>query len=105
LLATTTNPASTEPFMPLCANGARADVRHPHDARVLLDGVVEGWSLNLSAGGVRVVVPEESADAVESVVRAERIAIAVDGDDHRCGRVVWHAFWPGGVVLGIAFAR
>ena len=92
---------TSEYFVPY---GSRVDERHHHDAHVVLDGVVHGWTLNLSRGGVRVIVPAESADEIDTVIRAERIALSFDGEHHE-GHVVWHAERPGGFVLGIAFER
>jgi hypothetical protein len=93
-LHTTHTPETFAPF------GSRTEERHHHDAHVVIDGTFHGWTLNVSRGGVRVIVPAESADEIDTVLYADRVAVSFDGQD-RVGQVVWHAVRPGGFVLGI----
>jgi hypothetical protein len=83
----------------------RTDARHEVSARVVLkrrEGLpLDGWALNASKGGVRVILEEKVAlgEQVE-VVLAEAPATA---SPHQ-GRVVWVQEEPDGVVVGIEFS-
>jgi hypothetical protein len=62
------------------------------------DGVeIEGWSLNVSRGGVRVVIEERLAVGDRVDIRLGGSAIA------RPGRVAWAKVAPDGQILGLQF--
>lgn len=77
--------------------GARREV----SARVSLrsgEKVLEGWALNISRGGVRVILED-------SVELGREFEVSLDGAvpaKHQ-GRIVWVQEEPDGVVAGIAF--
>jgi hypothetical protein len=80
--------------------GARREVTE----RVTLkseDGqTLEGWALNVSRGGLRMILEEK-------VTLGQKFAIAVgtEGDAlNRAGRVVWVQEEPDGVIVGLEFA-
>jgi len=81
----------------------RREVRREVSERVTLKGpsdVFEGWTLNVSRGGVRVIVER-------AVLLGERLEVTV-GDEGkspltRMGRVVWFQQEADGYILGIAF--
>jgi hypothetical protein len=80
----------------------RAGVRHEVSERVALrheDGrVLEGWALNLSRGGLRIILEEQ-------VQLGEKFDITLGSDElvQRAGRVVWIQQEPDGVICGIEF--
>ncbi len=81
----------------------RREIRREVSERVTLrcgESVLEGWTLNLSRGGVRVIVeqPVELGDAVDVLVgTGEASSLA------RTGRVVWFQEESDGYIAGIAF--
>jgi hypothetical protein len=82
----------------------RSDARHELTARVTLtpkDGLpLEGWALNASRGGVRVILEEKVVLGAEfEVVLSEGSAT----DPPQRGRVVWVQEEPDGVVAGIEY--
>jgi hypothetical protein len=83
----------------------RGGARHEMSARVTLKPAsgpeLEGWALNVSRGGVRVILEEN----VELGAQFE-VTLSGAGDDHespRVGRIVWVQEEPDGVVVGIEF--
>jgi hypothetical protein len=83
----------------------RSDARHEVSARVSLkrkEGPpLDGWALNVSKGGVRVILEEKVALGEEfEIVVSEGSAAAAPQQ----GRVVWVQEEPDGVVAGIEFA-
>jgi hypothetical protein len=79
----------------------RGGARHEVSARVILkraDGVsMDGWALNVSRGGVRVILE----DKVDLGAELE-VTIGDETTSHK-GRVVWVQDEPDGVVAGIEF--
>lgn len=82
----------------------RGGARHDVTARVTLKGktgpVLEGWALNISRGGIRVILE----DKVELAAEFE-VTLTTDGEVGTpvAGRVVWVQEEPDGVVAGIEF--
>ena len=86
----------------------RGDPRREVASRVTLTspaGALEGWALNVSRGGVRVILEHRVELGAEY-----QVALAEDGADSRAGppaprpgRVVWVQEEPDGVVAGIEF--
>ncbi len=76
--------------------GARREVS---DRVTLRDGerTLEGWALNVSRGGVRVIL--------EETVQLGELYEITHGEDAqlRSGRVVWIQEEPDGVVCGLAY--
>jgi hypothetical protein len=61
------------------------------------DRRIEGWSLNLSRGGLRAILDE-------MVEMGEEFEITLGSDaEPRSGRVVWVREEKGGSIVGIAF--
>jgi hypothetical protein len=81
----------------------RREIRREVSERVTLEGgvePVEGWTLNVSRGGVRVIVEREVAlgevfDVTVGMADASPLA--------RQGRVVWFQEEADGFIVGIAF--
>jgi len=82
----------------------RGGARHEVSSRVTLKSkagvVLEGWALNISRGGVRVILEDkvELGDELEVIMST--------GDDASTpvvGRVVWVQEEPDGVIVGIEF--
>ena len=87
------------------ARARRQFTRRPVNVRVVLDGtsVAEGWALNLSAGGIRVMC--EVALCVGDMLR-----VRIDGQEDTAelagvGRVVWVKKLADGFVSGIEFVE
>ena len=102
----------------------RGEARRGFSARVTLKGtsgkalgqVLEGWALNVSRGGVRVILEEKvdlgaefevtlSSEAGRAASDASSTWPASDGavDIPSTGRIVWVQEEPDGVVAGIEF--
>jgi hypothetical protein len=105
----------------------RGEARRGYSARVTLKGtsgkalgkVLEGWALNVSRGGVRVILEEkvdlgaefevtlssEAGPAGRTASDASSTWPATDGtvDVPSTGRIVWVQEEPDGVVAGIEF--
>jgi hypothetical protein len=84
----------------------RGGARHEVSARVTLTSpsgaVLEGWALNESRGGVRVILEEKVELGGEfDVTLSNRKAKAA----RLVGRIVWVQEEPDGVVAGIEFRR
>jgi hypothetical protein len=82
----------------------RGGARHDVTARVTLrssDGaVLEGWALNISRGGIRVILEDKVDLGTEFEVTMNT---GEDGTSPVKGRVVWVQEEPDGVVAGIEF--
>jgi len=83
----------------------RREVRREVSERVTLTGdtgISEGWTLNMSRGGVRVIVEQEImlGDELDVTVGAPPASPLT-----RRGRVVWFQEEADGFILGIAFIR
>jgi hypothetical protein len=84
----------------------RGGARHEVSARVSLlcsgGRVLEGWALNVSRGGVRVILEEKVEPGAHFEVHLTGTA---DGDPPapQTGCVVWVQEEPDGVVAGIEF--
>jgi PilZ domain len=88
----------------------RGEARHELSARVVLTArgesnepprILEGWALNVSRGGVRVILEEK-------VELAAEFDVTIDEPSQgrgpvQTGRIVWVQEEPDGVVAGIAF--
>jgi hypothetical protein len=82
----------------------RGDARHEMSARVSLKaesgGILEGWALNVSRGGVRVIMEEKVELGAEYEVT---IGDPEEGTTRYCGRIVWLQEELDGVIAGIEF--
>jgi hypothetical protein len=83
----------------------RLAARHGVSMRVLLKSrtgdVLEGWALNVSRGGVRVVVEAKVELGTEFEVT---LSTGADPGTSCPGRVVWVQEEPDGVICGIELA-
>jgi hypothetical protein len=97
-------PSSGMPAGPDVHAMRRGGARHDVTARVLMKGkvgpVLEGWALNISRGGLRVILE----DKVDLGAEFE-VTLTTDGESGTPvpGRVVWVQEEPDGVVAGIEF--
>lgn len=75
-------------------------VRTPVSEAVIFandDRRIDGWSLNLSRGGLRAILDE-------MVELGEEFEITIGADDEpRSGRIVWVREEKGGAIVGVAF--
>jgi hypothetical protein len=82
----------------------RGGARHDVTARVSLkakDGaVLEGWALNISRGGIRVIIEDKVEPGTEFEVT---MTTGEEPSSPVMGRVVWVQEEPDGVVAGIEF--
>ena len=82
----------------------RGGARHEVSSRVTLTGksgeVHEGWALNVSRGGIRVILEEKVELGAEFDVT---MSTGEDVGKPVAGRVVWVQEEPDGVVAGIEF--
>ena len=82
----------------------RGGARHDVTARVSLKGkegaVLEGWALNISRGGIRVILEEKVDLGTEFEVTMN---LGEEPTTPVTGRVVWVQEEPDGVVAGIEF--
>ena len=82
----------------------RGGARHEVSARVTLKptsgAILEGWALNVSRGGVRVILEEKVELGSEFEVT---LSTGEDISAPQKGRVVWVQEEPDGVVAGIEF--
>ena len=63
----------------------------------------EGWALNVSRGGLRVILEESVELGAEFDVTMTGSALGDDDGVPRVGRIVWVQEEPDGVVAGIEF--
>ncbi len=84
----------------------RGGARREASGRVTLTGksgqVLEGWALNVSKGGVRVILEDKVELGAEFQVTLERTGDA-SAQAPSVGRIVWVQEEPDGVVAGIEF--
>ncbi|HEY8040561.1 MAG TPA: PilZ domain-containing protein [Polyangiaceae bacterium] len=82
----------------------RGGARHEVSSRVALRSksgeVLEGWALNVSRGGVRVILEDKVELGSEFEVT---ISTGSDPATPVTGRIVWVQEEPDGVVVGIEF--
>jgi PilZ domain len=64
---------------------------------------LEGWALNVSRGGIRVILEENVELGAEFEVTMSGVAPGEDDGGPRIGRIVWVQEEPDGVVAGIEF--
>lgn len=86
--------------------GSRREKRRPLDARVMIEtaaGPLQGWSLNVSSGGVRVLVVDEDVVRIAAAFASGRVTVCIDGRGARPARLAWREMRDGGAVLGLAF--
>jgi len=89
----------------------RGGARHEVSARVSLrplsvsapSKVLEGWALNISRGGVRVILEEKIEPGTHYEVSLIGRPPGTDPPSPQVGRVVWIQEEPDGVVAGIEF--
>jgi hypothetical protein len=80
----------------------RGGVRREVSERVTLrseDGrVLEGWALNVSRGGLRLILEEK-------VLLGQKfdVGIGIEEGSGRSGRIVWVQEEPDGVIVGLEF--
>jgi hypothetical protein len=82
----------------------RGGARHEVSARVTLKNkaglVLEGWALNVSRGGIRVILEDKVELGSEFEVT---MTTGADAATPIAGRIVWVQEEPDGVVAGIEF--
>jgi hypothetical protein len=96
----------------------RGGARHEISARVTLRGTAsaagseasagalfEGWALNVSRGGLRVILEQSIELGAEFEVTMTGSALGDDDGVPRVGRIVWVQEEPDGVVAGIEFRQ
>ena len=97
-------PTTGQPAGPDVHATRRGGARHDVTARVSLkakDGtVLEGWALNISRGGIRIILEEKVDPGTEFEVT---MTTGSDPSSPVIGRVVWVQEEPDGVVAGIEF--
>jgi hypothetical protein len=71
------------------------------DGQGSTDGVLDGWALNVSRGGVRVILEHRVELGGEYEVTISQVG--ADDTPPQMGRVVWIQDEPDGVVAGIEF--
>jgi hypothetical protein len=78
--------------------GARREVTERVTLRTAEGKVLEGWALNVSRGGLRVILEDK-------VVLGQKFDVAVGTDDvlNRTARIVWVQEEPDGVIVGLEF--
>jgi hypothetical protein len=89
----------------------RGGARHEVSARVTLrpltlsalPKVLEGWALNISRGGVRVILEEKIEPGTHYEVTLIGRPAGTDPPSPQVGRVVWIQEEPDGVVAGLEF--
>ena len=84
----------------------RREERRALDARVLVEtaaGPLRGWSLNVSSGGIRVLVVHEDLVSIAAAFKSERVTVCIDGYGARPARLAWCELCDGGALLGVAF--
>jgi hypothetical protein len=85
----------------------RGGARHEVSARVSLvcagGRILEGWALNVSRGGVRVILEEKVEPGARFEVRLTATAGVEPQAPPQTGCVVWVQEEPDGVVAGIEF--
>ncbi len=84
----------------------RREERRALDARVLVEtaaGALRGWSLNVSTGGIRVLVIEEDLVSIAAAFESGRVTVCIDGYGARPARLAWCELCEGGALFGIAF--
>ena len=86
----------------------RGGARHEVSARVTLRPAapapeLEGWALNVSRGGVRVILENNVELGAEFEVTMTGSSLGDDSACPRMGRIVWVQEEPDGVVAGIEF--
>lgn len=84
----------------------RREARRPLDARVVVEtaaGPLSGWSLNVSRGGVRVLVVHEDPVSIVAAFESRRVIVCIDGYGARPARLAWCEMCEGGALFGIAF--
>jgi hypothetical protein len=88
----------------------RDSARHEISVRVMLTPVgtssgsepLDGWALNVSRGGVRVIL-ESKVDLGAEFEIAMLDGVGSDAATRRRGRIVWVQDEPDGVIAGIEF--
>jgi hypothetical protein len=87
------------------ARARRKFARRPVNVRVALDGksTADGWALNLSAGGIRVMCEDTLAVGDMLGLRIDGAEDGIDLAGH--GRVVWVKRCRDGFVSGIEFVE
>jgi PilZ domain-containing protein len=83
--------------------GARLDLSARVALRSASDKVLDGWALNVSRGGVRVILEEKVEPGTEFVVTVSAGIDLLRPAVRQVGRVVWVQEEPDGVVAGIEF--
>jgi hypothetical protein len=82
----------------------RGGARHEVSSRVSLKGkggeTLEGWALNVSRGGIRVILEDKVELGAEFEVS---MSTGEDPSTPLTGRIVWVQEEPDGVVAGIEF--
>lgn len=77
----------------------RAGIRREVSERVTLASEgrqLEGWSLNMSRGGIRIIVEG-------TVALGEEFDVVLGGSPGRRGRIAWIQEEPDGVIAGLEF--
>jgi hypothetical protein len=77
----------------------------PADSNSSATAPFEGWALNVSRGGLRVILEESVELGAEFEVTMSGSALGDDDGVPRVGRIVWVQEEPDGVVAGIEFRQ
>jgi hypothetical protein len=83
--------------------GARLEVTARATLRSVSGKVLEGWALNVSRGGVRVILEEKVDPGAEFEVTLSGGIDVAGRPGPQVGRIVWVQEEPDGVVAGIEF--
>ncbi len=83
--------------------GARLDISARVSLRSASGKVLEGWALNVSRGGVRVILEENVEPGTEFEVTMSAGIDLVRLSAPKVGRIIWVQEEPDGVVAGIEF--
>jgi hypothetical protein len=97
-----TESASRPPTLRRNEGGARHDASKRAELHIG-ERTLEGWTLNLSRGGARIVLVEE--DEGQGVQEALNCSVEIDGDPagRRPAQVVWVRNEPDGQICGVKF--
>jgi PilZ domain len=64
---------------------------------------LDGWALNISAGGLRAIIDTEGVNLAEIFSLGRDMMVKIGEADDRPARLVWIRSEPDGAVLGVAF--
>jgi hypothetical protein len=83
----------------------RRHQRYCLDARASVStptSTLEGWTLNVSMGGFRVLIEVDDPTQIAGDLREAIVVVTVSSWPARLARVVWALAVPGGVLVGLS---